>query len=125
MTTQGMMMFSFVRLLNPDAGAAAAVDEEAAADEEVGVEDADEPVSCAFAELTAEAAEPAAPMKALRGFAVLLAACPNTPEECARARTTVRRVWWYIVKSPWALMMGWYKIWLFDILRRMKENRWF
>lgn len=108
MTTQGMMMFSFVRLLNPDA--AAAVDEEAAADVEVGVEEVNEPVSFALAELMADAAEPAAPINALRGLTVLLAAWPNTPEARERARTTARRDWRCMLRSQRALTMSLHQV---------------
>ena len=92
------MMPILAPLLSPPLAAAAVWDGVAAAgggvaevEAEVLDED-DDAVSLASADLTSLAAAPAAPMKSLRGLEVVVAACPATFATLANAITTDKRI---------------------------------
>jgi len=96
------MMPIVAPLLKPDLPAVAVLDGGIAAAAEVGVGVADDElddelddevgVSLAAADFTALAAAPAAPMKALRGFAVAAAACADTLATLKRAIAAEKRI---------------------------------
>ena len=85
-------------LLSPPLAAAAVWDGLAVAGGgvEVGegevLDEDDDAVSLAAADLTTLAAAPAAPMKSLRGLEAVVAACPATLATLANAITTDRRI---------------------------------
>ena len=93
---QPMMIPIFAPLLSPPLAAVALWDGVAAGggvdvvDGEV-VDDDDNEVSWAFAELMALAAAPAAPMKLLRGLVVIAAVCPATLATLANAKPAASR----------------------------------
>ena len=92
------MMPILAPLLSPPLAAAAVWDGLAAAGGgvEVGegevLDEDDDAVCLAAADLTTLAAAPAAPMKSLRGLEVVVAACPATLATLANAITTDRRI---------------------------------